>query len=87
MVWEYILLGDNLASCFKLKLIKFVEQKDVYIAMPLADTAHLLQLLEMFLFSFLFLSIKLLWRKILQEWERKVRVKGISNSFFSSLLK
>ena len=87
MVWEIYTFGDNLASCFKLKLIKFVEQQDVYTAMPLPDTTHLLQLLEMFLFSFLFLSIKLLWRKILQEWERKIRAKGVFNSFFSSLLK
>ena len=58
-----MLLGDNLASHFNLKVIKIAEQNDVYFAMPPPNTTHLLQPLDVCVFS----SMKESWRKILQD--------------------
>ena len=78
-----MLLGDNLASHFNLKVIKVAEQ-NVYFAMLPPNATHLLQPLNVCVFS----SMKELWRKILQEWKREVRTKGSFNKqFFPSLLK
>ena len=79
-----MLLGDNLASHFNLKVIKIAEQNDVYFAMLPPNSTHLLQPLDVCVFS----SMKESWRKILQEWKREVRTKGSFNKqFFPSLLK
>ena len=81
---KYVLLGDNLASHFNLEVIKIAEQNDVYFAMLPPNATHLLQPLDVCVFS----SMKELWRKILQEWKREVRTKGSFNKqFFPSLLK
>ena len=80
---KYVLLGDNLASHFNLKVIKIAEQ-NVYFAMLPPNATHLLQPLNVCVFS----SMKESWRKILQEWKREVRTKGSFNKqFFPSLLK
>ena len=39
---KYVLLGDNLALHFNLKVIKIAEQNHVYFAMLLPNTTHLL---------------------------------------------
>ena len=76
---KYVLLGDNLASHFNLEVIKIAEQNDVYFAMLPPNATHLLQPLDVCVFSSM---------KILQEWKREVRTKGSFNKqFFPSLLK
>ena len=83
--WEICALGDNLASHFNLKVIKIAEQNDVYLAMLPSNATHLLQPLDVSVFS---LIKKKFWRKILQEWKREVKTKGSFNKqFFPSLLK
>ena len=62
----------------------FWEQNNIYFAMLLSVAMHLLQLLDVCVFSLM----KELWRKIQQEWEREVKTKGRFNKqFFLSLLK
>ena len=81
---KYVLLGDNLASHFNLEVIKIAEQNDVYFAMLPPNATHLLQPLDVCVFS----SMKESWRKILQEWKREVRTKeSLNKQFFLSLLK
>ena len=81
---KYVLLGDNLASHFNLQVIKIAEQNDVYFVMLLASAMHLLQPLDVCVFSLM----NELWRKILQELKREVRTKGgFNKQFFLALLK
>ena len=81
---KYVLLEYNLASHFNLEVIKIAEQNDVYFAMLSPNATHLLQPLDVCVFSLMRES----WRKILQEWKREVRTKGNFNKqFFPSLLK
>ena len=60
----------------------FWEQDNIYFAMFLSVAMHLLQLLDVCVFSL----VKELWRKIQQEWEREVKT-GTFQQFFLSLLK
>ena len=60
----------------------FWEQDNIYFAMLLSVAMHLLQLLDVCVFSL----VKELWRKIQQEWEREVKT-GTFQQFFLSLLK
>ena len=53
----------------------FWEQNNIYFAMLLSVAMHLLQLLDVCVFSLM----KELWRKIQQEWEREVKTKGRFN--------
>ena len=48
---KYVLLGDNLASHFNLEVIKIAEQNDVYFAMLPPNATHLLQPLDVCVFS------------------------------------
>ena len=77
---KYVLLGDNLASHFNLKVIKIAEQ-NVYFAMLPPNATHLLQPLDVCVFS----SMKESWRKILQEQKREQR--EVSTNSFSRLSK
>ena len=80
---KYVLLGDNLSSHFNLEVIKIAEQNVCFAVLP-PNATHLLQPLDVCAFS----SMKLSWRKILQEWKREVRTKGSFNKqFFLFLLK
>ena len=74
---KYVLLGDSLASPFNLEVIKIAEQNNVYFAMLPPNGTHLLQPLDVCVFS----SMKESWREILQEWKREVRTKASFNSF------
>ena len=69
---KYILFGDNLASHFNINVVKDAEQNNVHFVMLPPNATHLLQPLDVAVFS----SLKRLWRVILDEWKREVPTKG-----------
>ena len=81
---KYVLFGDNLASHFNINVVKAAEQNNVHFVMLPPNATHLLQPLDVAVFS----SLKRAWRVILDKWKKEVRTEGSFNKkYFPSLLK
>ena len=65
---KYVLFGDNLACHFNINVVKAAEQNNVHFVMLPPNATHLLQPLDVAVFS----SLKRAWRVILEEWKDKV---------------
>ena len=80
---KYTLFGDNLASHFNINVVKAAEQNNVHFVMLPPKATHLLQPLDVAVFS----SLRRLWRVILDEWKREVPTEGsFDKKYFPSLL-
>ena len=87
-VWKspgwYVLLGSNLTSHFNVDVVRVAEENDVHFVILPPNATHVLQPLDVAVFS----SLKQLWRVILDEWKIEVRTEGAFNKqFFPLLLK
>ena len=81
---RYVLFGDNLASHFNVDVVRVAEENDIHFVMLPPNSTHILQPLDVAVFS----SLKQSWRVILDEWKREVRTEGAFNKqFFPLLLK
>ena len=81
---RYVLFGGNLASHFNVDVVRVAEENDIYFVILPPNATHILQPLDVAVFS----SLKQSWRLILDEWKREVRTEGAFNKqFFPSLLK
>ena len=81
---RYVLFGDNLASHFNVDVVRVAEENDIHSVMLPPNSTHILQPLDVAVFS----SLKQSWRVILDERKREVRTEGAFNKqFFPSLLK
>ena len=82
--WADVLFGGNLASHFNVDVVRVAEENDIYFVILPPNATHILQPLDVAVFS----SLKQSWRLILDEWKREVRTEGAFNrQFFPSLLK
>ena len=75
--WFVKIFMKTVAEICALRNMCFWEQDNIYFAMLLSVAMHLLQSLDVCVFSL----VKELWRKIQQECEREVKTKGCFNSF------
>ena len=81
---QYVLFGNNLASHFNVDVVRVAEENDIHFVMLPPNATHILQPLDVAVFS----SLKQSWRVILDEWKREVRTEGtFDKQFFPSLLK
>ena len=72
----YVLFGDNLASHFNVDLVRVAEENDIHFVMLPPNATHILQPLDVAVFS----SLKQSWRVILDEWKKGLRAHS-TNSF------
>ena len=78
------LFGDNLSSHFSWKLVKLARKHRIYFVMLLANSTHLLQVLDVAVFG----PMKRSWRLVLLDWRMKTRRNGdIPKEVFPQLLK
>ena len=79
---KYVLLGDNLASHFNLEVIKIAEQNDVYFAMLPPNATHLLQPLDVCVFSSMKESCG---GKFCKNGKERLQQREVSTNSFSRL--
>jgi len=81
-----ILLGDNLSSHVDLELIELCKQYDVHFIYLPPNSTHLTQPLDVAFFR----PLKILWRKILEEWKQTAsgsKAASVPKDVFPRLLK
>ncbi|KAJ8050139.1 Jerky protein-like-like [Holothuria leucospilota] len=78
-----VLIGDNLASHFSVEVVQAAICSDVYFTALPPNTTHLTQPLDIAVFR----PMKVMWKRILDEWRNESRRQGtLPKEVFPSLL-
>lgn len=79
-----VIIGDNLGSHFSPDVLRLTEEHDIRFITLIPNSTHLLQPLDVAVFR----TLKVNWRRILDQWKKESRHKGtIPKTTFPSLLK